>query len=194
MRPSIAQAPALNRYNPAMHIASNIILIGYRGSGKTTIGKLLADQLWKTFVDVDDETCKRFDHLSIAQIWEQFGEPKWREAEVEVTRELCGKTDHIIGLGGGTLMEAGAREAVENADATRIYLKCQPEELYRRISADTGSADTRPSLTAQGGGVEEIKAVLELREPVYQAVADSVFDVTHTDVKSALRHLIKRCL
>lgn len=177
-----------------MNSGSNIILIGYRGCGKTTLGKQLADQLWKTFVDVDDQTCKRFDNASIAAIWDEFGEPKWREAEVEVTRELCSRADHIIGLGGGTLMEAGAREAVENADARRIYLKCEPEELFKRINADTRSAETRPNLTNLGGGVEEIKAVLDKREPVYEAVADVVFDVTQTDIESALRHLIKRCL
>lgn len=177
-----------------MESASNIILIGYRGCGKTSIGKLLADQLWKTFVDVDNETCKRFDNSSIAAIWEEFGEAKWREAEVEVTQSLCKRSDHIIGLGGGTLMEAGAREAVENADARRIYLKCEPEVLFQRISADTRSAATRPNLTNLGGGVDEIKAMLDKREPVYEAVADVVFDVTQVDIDGAVRHLIKRCL
>jgi shikimate kinase len=176
-------------------MASNIIFIGYRGCGKTTFGKLLADQVWKQFVDVDDETCKRFDSKTITQIWDEFGEPAWREAEVEVTRELVGKSEMIIGLGGGTLMQPGAREAVENAaDAVRIYLKCDPQVLLGRIESDSRSADTRPSLTAHGGGIDEIKAVLEQREPVYEAVADHVFDVSLVDVEGGLRHLIKRCL
>lgn len=173
----------------------NIVLIGYRGSGKTTIGKLLAQELWKKFVDVDDLTCKRFGIHSIKEIWDKFGEPKWREAEVEVTRELMGRKDHVIGLGGGTLMQPGAREAVEQApDTVRIYLHCQPDELYRRISSDSRSAATRPNLTNLGGGVEEIRAVLAEREPVYRAVADKTFDVTHTSPKDAVRFIIAKCL
>jgi shikimate kinase len=174
---------------------SNIILIGYRGSGKTSLGKKLADQLWKTFADVDQETCKRFGNPSIADIWEKHGEPEWRRVEVEVTRDLCAKRDMVIALGGGTLMQPGARDAVKNAsDTARLYLKCDPEELYRRISQDKQSAATRPNLTKLGGGVEEIRAVLAEREPVYESVADKVFDVTHTDLESALRHIIQRCL
>ncbi len=173
----------------------NIILIGYRGCGKTTVGKMLADQLWKKFVDVDDDTCKRFNGKTIAQIWQEFGEPAWRREEVDVTKTLVAKKDMIIGLGGGTLMQSGAREAVEQAaHARRIYLKCEPEELFRRISQDKKSAATRPSLTSHGGGLEEIKEMLAKREPVYEAVADEVFDVTHVEPEAAVRYLIKNCL
>ncbi len=178
-----------------MDEATNIVLIGYRGCGKTTIGKLLADQLWKKFVDVDDQTCKRFAGKTIAAIWQEFGEPAWRSEEVKVTTELCAKKGMIIGLGGGTLMQAGAKQAVKDAANTvRIYLKCSAEELYRRISSDKQSAATRPALTAFGGGLEEVNAMLAQREPVYLEVADHVFDVTDIEPEAGLRHLIKRCL
>lgn len=173
----------------------NIILIGYRGSGKTTLGKLLAQQLWKTYADVDAEVVKRFGGQSIRAIWAEHGEPEFRRVEVEVTRELCGREEMVIGLGGGTLMQPGAREAVERArDAVRVYLRCRPEELARRIDADPSSAATRPALTAQRGTLEEIRVVLAEREPVYTAVADKVFDVTELSPGDAVRHLIKRCL
>ncbi len=178
-----------------MNEATNIILIGYRGSGKTTIGKLLADQLWKKFVDVDDETCKVFKGRTIAAIWEEFGEPAWRAEEVKVTQELCGKKALVIGLGGGTLGQPAAMEAVKNApNAIRIYLKCDPDELFRRISADTKSAATRPALTKFGGGLDEIKTMIAQREPLYLEAADHVFDVTDIEPELGLRHLIKRCL
>jgi len=173
----------------------NIILIGYRGSGKTTIGRLLATELWKKFVDVDVECCNRIGIDSIAKIFEQFGEAEWRRVEVQVTCELCTRDEHVIALGGGTLMQPSARHAVRQApSAVRIYLYCEPEELHRRIQADTESARTRPNLTHLGGGIEEIKAVLDERDPVYRAVADKVFDVTHIEPKTGLRHLISRCL
>lgn len=174
----------------------NIILIGYRGCGKTSVGRKLAAQLWRDFVDVDDRTRQRFDHDTIAEIWRTRGEPAWRAAEVEVTRELCAADDLVIGLGGGTLMQDAAREAVEAANAKRIYLKCSVDELARRIEADADSAGTRPSLTAAAGGAErsaseEIADILAEREPVYRAVADSEFDVSHCSVEEVVRHLMR---
>lgn len=173
----------------------NIILIGYRGSGKTSVGRKLASQLWKTFADVDDEACKRIGMDSIAEIWKVHGEPEWRRVEVEVTRDLCARPDYVIGLGGGTLMQPGARQAVEQAtDSVRIYLKCDSKELFRRVSSDTRSSATRPNLTNLGGGVEEIEHVMSIRGPVYEAVADKVLDVTHLNVDDAVRYLIAKCL
>lgn len=173
----------------------NIVLIGYRGSGKTTIGKMLATQLWKTFLDVDQESCRRFGIDSISEIWERFGEPAWREMEVGVVQEAMRADEQVLALGGGTLMQAGAREAIERAENTRrIYLSCQADELNRRIEADPVSAATRPSLTTHGGGVDEIRAMLEEREPVYRAVADAEFDVTDVTPDEAVRQLILRYL
>ncbi len=173
----------------------NIILMGYRGSGKTTLGRLLADQTWRTFVDVDDRIRARFEGQTIAQIWQTHGEPAFRAAEVDVTRELCAGSQQVIALGGGTLMQPLAREAVVAApDAVRIYLACDAKVLYQRITGDGQSAATRPALTTLGGGLAEIEAVLAERDPVYRAVADKVFDVTHLAPTDALRHLIARCL
>lgn len=174
----------------------NVILIGYRGCGKTSVGRQLASRLWKDFVDVDDQTRRRFDNDTIADIWATHGEPAWRAAEVEVTRELCAKDDLVIGLGGGTLMQSDARAAVESSDAKRIYLRCDVAELSRRIDADDATGGSRPSLTGAAGGPalsasEEIASVLEEREPVYRAVADSELDVTHISVDEVVRHLLR---
>jgi shikimate kinase len=173
----------------------NIFLMGYRGCGKTTLGKKLAQRLWKTFVDVDGEVCKRFGDKTIAAIWAEHGEPEWRRVETEVTEGLCGKKNQVIALGGGTLMQPAAREAVRGAKgAVRIYLKCTPEELYRRVVEDAKSAESRPALTGSGGDLDEVKRVLSERGPVYEELADKVFDVTHVDVENGLRYLIDRCL
>ena len=173
----------------------NIVLIGYRGSGKTTIGRRLANQLWKTFVDVDREACRRFGIDSIAEIWRVHGEPAWRATEVDVVREAMEGDEQVIALGGGTLMQPAAREAVEGAASTRrIYLYCEPETLHRRIETDPASSATRPNLTQLGGGVEEIRTMLAEREPVYRAVADVVFDVTHLDPEDAVRRLVSQYL
>lgn len=172
----------------------NIVLFGFRGCGKTTLGRRLAGQLWKQFIDTDQEARKRFDGLSITEIWRTHGEEAFREAETEITCELMQRDELIVALGGGTLMQPKARQAVDLAvNAKCIYLSCQPQELYRRIAADENSRDDRPALT-ELGGVEEIHAVLQEREPVYRSVADAVFDVTHLNVDDAVRYLIKLCL
>ncbi len=173
----------------------NVILLGYRGSGKTSVGKKLASQLWKQFVDIDAETRKRFGGRTIAEIWAAEGEPAWRDAEAATLREAMAQPDRVIALGGGTIMIAGLAEEVKAApDCKRIYLRAEPEELHRRIAGDTQSAATRPSLTPHGGGVEEIRAVLAQREPVYRDVADGEFDVTHVGVDDTVRYLIQRFL
>lgn len=171
----------------------NILLVGYRGSGKTSVGRRLAQQLWKTFADVDRETCRRFDDASIAEIWRTHGEPAWREAEAAVTADLIGRANQVIALGGGTVMIPAVRQAIEAADNCRtIYLRCDPQELHRRVRGDAQTAATRPNLTGHGGGIEEIRAVLAEREPVYRELADDEFDVTRTGVEETVRYLIQR--
>lgn len=173
----------------------NIILLGYRGSGKTSIGKKLAAKLWKDFVDIDQEIRNRFRNRTVAEIWAEFGEPEYRKVEVEVTKHFCAKKNAVIALGGGTLMQPGAHDAVKNAPNTiRIYLKCDADELNRRINGDAQSAGHRPSLTKHGGGIDEINAVLAVRGPVYEEVADKVFDVSHVDIDGAVRHLLEKCV
>ena len=169
-----------------------IILIGYRGSGKTTVGRILAARLGLEFLDIDHEVCRKFANPSIADIWQKHGEPEWRRVEVETTREICSGPDRIIALGGGTLMQPGAREAVVSATgALRVYLQGAPQELYRRISQDKQSAATRPSLTKLGGGLDEVRQVLLVREPVYKAVSDIIIDVDRIEPESAAARIVE---
>lgn len=167
-----------------------IVLIGYRGSGKTSVGRLVATQLGCDFEDVDDVTCAKFGNDSIAAIWEQFGEPEWRRREVETTRELCERDDIVIGLGGGTLMQAGARQAVEACDGLRVYLQASPEVLAERIAGDPQSSATRPNLTNLGGGVDEVRQVLAQRGPMYEAVADRTIDVAALSPEAAAGRIV----
>ena len=170
----------------------NIVLIGYRGCGKTTAGKKLSNALWKTFVDTDDEVCKRFGGLTIKEIWEQHGEPAYREMECEVVANVLGGSDQVIGLGGGTLMQEKARAAVASADdAKRVYLKCDAATLFERIEGDDRTNATRPNLTALGGGLDEVEKVLAEREPVYAEIADHTLDVTRMAPEDVVKYLIQ---
>lgn len=173
----------------------NIVLLGYRGCGKTTIGRKLADALWKNFADTDAEVCKRLGNRTIREIWEQLGEPAFREAEVAVLQELLRGSNQVIALGGGTVMQPGARAALAAAaEAKTVYLQCDPDVLLARIQGDTATSATRPNLTPLGGGLEEIKQLLAAREPTYLAVAQATLDVTRLTPEDAVRHLIRRVL
>ncbi len=169
----------------------NVILLGYRGCGKTSVGKKLAYKLWKEFVDADARPRDRFDGRTVAEIWETEGEAAWREAETEVVKELVQLKDHVIGLGGGSLMHEAAREAVIAApDATRIYLQCDPKVLASRIDSDMANAAQRPSLTGGDSAADEVEAVLAERDPIYREVADIVFNCTFTDVEQTTAYLV----
>jgi shikimate kinase len=168
----------------------SIVLIGYRGSGKSTIGKRLADRLWQPFVDVDDLIVKKAGK-SIKEIFEQDGEPAFRELEAEAVHEICKLSEHVIGLGGGTLSREANRQAIRDAGHRVIYLKCEPAELHRRIEADPQTAITRPNLTALGGGIEEVKKMLAEREPLYRQVMHAELDVTHLTPEDAVVYIVR---
>jgi shikimate kinase len=171
-------------------MSMSIVLIGSRGSGKTTIGRKLADRLWQTFVDVDDLIVRRVGK-SIKDIFDQDGEPRFRDVESEVVREVARLADHVIGVGGGTLMREENRQALKDAGHKLIYLRCEPEELHRRIESDPQSKLTRPNLTDLGGGIEEIEHLISVREPVYRQSMHAELDVTHLTPEEAVVYIVK---
>src|SRR5579859_3675326 len=99
----------------------SILLIGYRGSGKTTIGKRLADRLWQPFVDTDDLIVKKAGK-NIRQIFEEQGEDAFRDLEEQVMKEVVGLSEHVISLGGGSVLREANRQAIKNSGRPVIYL------------------------------------------------------------------------
>ena len=168
----------------------SIVLIGARGSGKSTIGRKLADQLWQSFIDVDEQIIARAGK-TIREIFEQEGEGHFRQIEAEVIRESCGLSDQVIALGGGSLMREENRLALRGGSHKLIYLRCDSDELARRIKADPHSAATRPNLTSLGGGVEEIELLLAQREPIYRQCMHAELDVTHLTPDEAATRIVK---
>jgi shikimate kinase len=168
----------------------SVALIGYRGSGKSTVGKRLADRLWQPFVDTDDRivaTAKK----SIRDIFEQDGEPAFRALEVQAVAEVCKLEDHVVALGGGAVLREENRKAIKDAGMKVVYLRCEAEELHRRIDADPATAAARPNLTELGGGIEEIRRVLAEREPIYRSVMTAELDVTHLSPQDAVVYVAR---
>ena len=165
----------------------SIVLIGYRGCGKTTIGRRLADRLWWPFVDTDDLVVKKAGK-SIADIFEQHGEKAFRDVEAEAVKEVARLQEHVIALGGGAVLRKENVDVLRKAEHKLVYLKCDPQELHKRIQADPNSARYRPNLTAVGG-LEEITTLLAEREPLYRAAMTAELDVTNQSASDAVVYI-----
>lgn len=164
-----------------------VILIGYRGSGKTTIGKKLASRLWWKFVDTDALIVQTAGK-SIKEIFEQDGEPKFRGLETAAVKEACALQDHVVALGGGAVLKEENRNLIKASGHNVVYLRCQPQVLLQRIQSDTATAMNRPNLTALGG-IAEIENLLSQREPLYRETATSELDVTNLTPDEAVVHV-----
>jgi shikimate kinase len=163
----------------------NILLIGLRGCGKTTIGRELARRTRRPFIDLDDLVLATFSEPSVSDVWSAHGEAAWRRAEASVLDEVLRAADQVVALGGGTPMIDEARRCISSRQgagaATVVYLRCDVDELAGRLSGEVGD---RPSLTG-ADPVDEIQAVLEAREPTYRRLADVVYDVTGVSPEAA---------
>ena len=166
------------------------LLIGYRGSGKTTIGRKLADRLWQSFVDIDELIVKDAGK-SIKDIFEQDGEPAFRDLEEKALRQAVGMSEHVVALGGGSVLRESNRDAIKSSGRKVIYLRCTPAELHKRITADPQTAAMRPSLTHLGGSVEEIEKLLAEREPLYRQVMTAELDVTRLTPEEAVVYIAR---
>jgi shikimate kinase len=166
------------------------VLIGYRGCGKSTIGQKLADHLWLKFVDSDTIIVNKAGK-SIKEIFDQDGEAKFRELEAEAVREIAKLQEHVIALGGGAPLREENRKAIKEAGHRVVYLKCEPEELLKRINSDPQTQELRPHLTALGGGIDEINKVLAEREPIYRQMADAELEVTYLQPAEAMVYIVR---
>ena len=168
----------------------SIVLIGYRGSGKSTIGYKLANRLWQEVVDTDALIVKKAGK-TIAEIFEQDGEQRFRDLETEVVKEVAKLQDVVISLGGGAVVREENRRALKEAGHKIVYLKCDPEVLLQRIQSDAATSMSRPNLTNLFGGIEEIEKVLAAREPIYRELMTAELDVTNLSVEDAVVYIVR---
>lgn len=152
----------------------NIILIGFMGAGKTTIGQKLARRLAMDFVDTDQQIEKE-QHCTIGKIFRDKGEVQFRRMETELLSRLSGCEHTVISVGGGLPVRTENHEYLKNIGKT-VYLKAEKETLVERLKGGAG----RPLL--QGGELEhKITELMQKRESIYERVADTVLK---TDQKS----------
>jgi shikimate kinase len=149
---------------------SRVLLVGPRGSGKTSVGRALAGQLGWRFVDADEELQRRAG-MTIGDIFKAKGEAGFREREAALLPELCALDDTVIACGGGVVLRPDNRALLSVAGLV-VLLMADVDTLHRRISTDPVSGATRPDLA--GGGREEVAAKLAERAELYRCVAHVV--------------------
>jgi shikimate kinase len=153
----------------------NIVLIGYRASGKTVVGKRLSELLGLSFHDTDD-LIREWTGKSVRQIVREGGWPAFRTAEKAVISRLSGLEGSVIALGGGAV---NARENVEVLKENGFFVWLQADEtsILERMGSDDANGEKRPPL-GDRGMAEEVRELLAERTPVYRAHADLVIDTT----------------
>jgi shikimate kinase len=147
----------------------NLVLVGLRGTGKTTVAQILAERLGWPWHDADAEIETRAGK-SIKQIFEQDGEPAFRDLETEIIGELSEQNQVILALGGGAVVRPQNRAAIARQGRV-VWLSAAPETLWARIQADATTAARRPNLSP-AGGINEIIATLDARRDIYRECAD----------------------
>jgi shikimate kinase len=147
-----------------------VFLVGPRGSGKSTVGRLLADRVGWCFADADVCLEERAGK-SIREIFAAEGEPGFREREAATLRELAERRDHVIATGGGVVLREENRERMASHGAV-VYLTAGVDVLWERMQSDATTAERRPALA--GGGREEVAQVVAAREAVYRSCAHLV--------------------
>jgi shikimate kinase len=168
----------------------SVVLIGYRGSGKTTVGRKLADRLWQTFIDTDELITKRANK-SIKDIFEQDGEEAFRDLEEQVIKEVSTLKEHVISVGGGAVLRESNRAALRSEGNKVIYLKADPKTLKDRIHADPETQATRPALTNLAGSLQEIEQLLLQREPLYRQLMHKELDVSNLTPEEACVYIVR---
>jgi shikimate kinase len=156
----------------------NIILMGYRCTGKTSAGRRLAERMGCPFYDTD-ELVERKAQRTIQQIVAEQGWKAFRDAESEVIRELSGLDHSIIALGGGAVLDARNVEILKR-NGLFVWLFAAPETIAARMEKDAAGGAERPSLTGNTS-IGEMNVVMTQREPLYRRIADLAVDTTRIE-------------
>jgi shikimate kinase len=165
----------------------NIVLIGYRGAGKTTVGHRLVARLKMKFVDTDDLIEER-QGAPISQIVKSQGWDHFRKLEKAIIEEIS-KEDHlIIASGGGAVLDT------DNVMAFRrngfiIWLRADQQTLLKRMHQDPGTHTRRPTLTGKGT-LKEIEEMISVREPFYERASEIQIDTSILDVEAVVERIL----
>lgn len=166
-----------------------IVLVGYRGVGKSTVARHLALALAWDWVDADVELELRAGK-SIAAIFADEGEPVFRDLEADTLAQLLRRERLVIAAGGGVVLRESNRGLLKDF-ARVVWLQAGPETILERLAADTTTAARRPNLTSRGNA-EEVIHLLQQREPLYEQAADLAVEAERRSPEEIAAEIVQR--
>ena len=162
----------------------NIVLIGFMGSGKTSVGQLLAQTLGYTFADTD-QLIEEGESMTIQEIFAQNGEGYFRQMETLIMEEVSETMDHtVLSVGGGLPVTPNNHKYLKKCGKV-IYLKVNEQTVINRLKGDT----SRPLLSGEDA-TEMIYKLLALRDPIYRKLADQVIETDDLSVEDIVEKVI----
>ncbi len=163
----------------------NIVLIGYRCTGKSSVGRTLAKELHRAFLDTDAMVEERTGR-SISDIVRQDGWPRFREIERQIVQDAASLHHAVISTGGGVVTDEQNRQALKR-NGWLVWLRAGAEIIKSRMQGDK----TRPSL-AGDDAIKEVDEVLMLRTSLYEKTADDAVDTDHLSTEQVAESVLRR--
>lgn len=165
-----------------------ITLIGYRGTGKSSVAGALAVRLRWTSVDADDQI-EALAGKSIERIFAEDGEAEFRRLERETMHRLLASGDRlIVAAGGGAVLDEQTRRDMRQAGPV-VWLRASVDSILSRLSGDATTASRRPNLTPQGGRTE-VEQLLAQREPLYRQTASLIVDTDQRTIEQIVETIL----
>lgn len=165
---------------------TNIALIGFMGTGKTVVGKALAERLGKEFVELDS-LIEQKAGKSIPEIFQQDGEVAFRELEIEVAKKVSEDKNQVIACGGGIVLNKINIDRLKK-DSVIIYLTAAPGTILKRVSA---GGEARPLLKVANPALT-IQELLRFRRPFYKRAADITINTSKLNIDSIAEQIISQ--
>ncbi len=165
---------------------TNIALIGFMGVGKTAVGKVLAEKLGRSFVELDS-LIEQKAGMSIPEIFQQDGEIAFRELEIDVTKEVSKDRNLVIACGGGIVLNKINIDRLRQQSRI-VYLTAPLGVILERVSGEAGE---RPLLSVPDK-VSEIRELLGFRKPFYERAADITIDTLKLDTSAVAEQIIEK--
>jgi shikimate kinase len=164
----------------------NIALIGFMSTGKTAVGKKLAKMLGKKYVSTDEYIVKKF-RKPIKEIFEDYGEIKFREAEIDAIKKLSKLEGVVIDCGGGVVLNKINIDRLRESSLI-ILLTASPKVILKRLKKCKD--EERPLLKGENK-LKKIKSLLAFRRPFYEMAADYKIDTSNLNVDEVVKKIIK---
>jgi shikimate kinase len=165
----------------------NIYLIGFRCTGKTSVGKIIAQKLGMGFIDADDELVKQ-QGVTIVDMVDTHGWDYFRDKESDVIKDISEMDNIVVATGGGVILNKTNVECMKRSGIV-VWLKANSETIEQRMLQDTKTDESRPSLTSKGI-IGEIQQTIEERSPLYKAAMEFYISTDNVGIEDVADKVI----